>query len=122
MNTVIKHQNGRRELAQIPEVEGYNVYQLLVHCGCPAEMDKQGKIVIHYGDFCRWYLLIHAYNRVGERIRAVDRVDSRFAQELRDIREEMIWRGDIYGWLELANMRLNAWESEHLARLMERWL
>ena len=122
MNTVITHTDGRRELGELPAVTGYDLYHLLDRCGCPVHLDRRGRLVLPAHAYYRWYLLIHAYNRVDERIRAVDRVDARFAQELRDIRGEMIWEGDMCGWLTLANIRLQEWESEHLARLTERWV
>jgi len=119
MNTVIKHQDGRRELAQLPEVGG-DLYQLLNRCGCTVQLDRWGRVVLSKGDYYRWFFLLHAFLRAEERLRAIGRVNSRLAEELRDIREEMLWDGDILGWVELVNLRVNGWEDEHIARLKER--
>ena len=116
-NTIIIHPDGRRELAQLPEVVGHDLSRFLYLYGCPARQDDQGRIVLRIGDYRRWYFLLHAYVRAAERIDAVRKIDAGFAEELRSAEDSFLWESNLLGWVKYVNSQINRWEAKHIASL-----
>ena len=116
-NIIVIHPDGRRELAQLPEVSKYDLSRFLSIYNCPARWDNYGRIVLRVGDYRRWYFLLHAYERATKRIDAVHKVDACFAEELRETEGSFVWESNLLGWVKYVNTRINEWEAKHIASL-----